>query len=100
MAQKAFRLNSSKQGNKKAELPVEVFEEAVVKAVKLNEEFIPPYGSGASLFIPLSSLGVCAQVAVTPASASSFLVFAIPLGQHFNEAFKLLSLAILRGLYS
>lgn len=66
MRDNALRLISSSQGIMMAELPVEVFEEAVVKAVKLNEEFIPPYGSGASLYIRPLLIGVSAQVGVKP----------------------------------
>ena len=44
-------MQSSSRGIKMAELPVEMFEEAVRKVVKLNERFVPPYESGAALYI-------------------------------------------------
>ena len=97
MRDNAFRLISSSQGIMMAELPVEVFEEAVVKAVKLNEEFIPPYGSGASLYIRPLLIGVSAQVGVKPASEYLFVVFVTPVGPYFKEGFKPTPVAILRG---
>ena len=51
MRDNAERLQSSCRGIMMAELPIDKFEEAVLKAVKLNERFIPPYESGASLYI-------------------------------------------------
>lgn len=49
------------------ELPTERFKEAVLKAVKLNERFIPPYETGASLYIRPLLIGTGAQVGVRPA---------------------------------
>ena len=46
-----------------AELPTERFKEAILKVVKLNERFIPPYETGASLYIRPLLIGTSAQVA-------------------------------------
>ena len=51
MRENAKRMQSSCEGIKMPKLPIETFEEAVLKAVKLNAKFIPPYESGASLYI-------------------------------------------------
>ena len=51
MRDNALRMQDSSEGTVMAKVPVEKFEEAVVKAVKLNERFVPPYESGASLYI-------------------------------------------------
>ena len=50
-----------------AELPTERFKEAILKVVKLNERFIPPYETGASLYIRPLLIGTSAQVGVHPA---------------------------------
>ena len=50
----AERLQSTCRGILMPELPTERFREAVLKVVKLNERFIPPYESGATLYIRLS----------------------------------------------
>ena len=60
-------MQSSSRGIKMAELPVEMFEEAVRKVVKLNERFVPPYESGAALYIRPLMIGLGAQVGVKPA---------------------------------
>ena len=49
-----------------APVPVEIFHDAVVKAVQLNKEFVPPYGTGASLYIRPLLCGTGAQVGVKP----------------------------------
>ena len=51
MDENGKRMQSSSRGIKMAELPVEKFEEAIRKVVKLNERFVPPYESGAALYI-------------------------------------------------
>jgi len=97
MRDNALRMISSSQGTMMAELPVEIFEEAVLKAVKLNERFVPPYGSGASLYIRPLLIGVSAQVGVKPATEYLFVVFVTPVGPYFKEGFKPTPVAILRG---
>ncbi|MDR1091140.1 MAG: branched-chain amino acid aminotransferase [Prevotella sp.] len=97
MRENALRMISSCHGIMMEELPVEVFEEAVVKAVKLNERFVPPHGSGASLYIRPLLIGMSAQVGVKPASEYLFLVFVTPVGPYFKEGFKPTPVAILRG---
>ena len=69
-------MQSSSRGIKMAELPVEMFEEAVRKVVKLNERFVPPYESGAALYIRPLMIGLGAQVGVKPASEYMFMIFA------------------------
>ena len=62
MDENGKRMQASSRGIKMAELPVEMFEEAVRKVVKLNERFVPPYESGAALYEAGSRIyvyGVC-----------------------------------------
>jgi branched-chain amino acid aminotransferase len=47
----AKRLQRSAEGVLMAQVPVEIFHQAILKAVKLNERFVPPFGTGASLYI-------------------------------------------------
>ncbi|MDR0756780.1 MAG: branched-chain amino acid aminotransferase [Tannerella sp.] len=97
MDENARRLQSSCRGIKMAELPVEIFEEAVRKAVKLNARFVPPYGSGASLYIRPLLIGLGAQVGVSPASEYLFLVFVTPVGPYFKTGFKPAPVCIMRA---
>ena len=66
LEENAARLQSTCQGIMMAELPTERFKEAILKVVKLNERFIPPYESGASLYIRPLLIGTSAQVGVHP----------------------------------
>ena len=68
----------------------------VKKVVLANERFIPPYGSGASLYIRPLEIGVSAQVGVKPATEYIFLIFVTPVGPYFKEGFKPTKVAIYR----
>jgi len=68
--------------------PVELFVEAVKKVVKLNERFIPPYESGATLYLRPLLVGTGAEVGVRPSKEYLFLVFATPVGPYFKIGFK------------
>ncbi len=92
----AIRMQSSSHGILMAVLPVEIFKEAVIKAVKLNDRFIPPYGSGASLYIRPLLIGISPQVGVKPSKEYLFVVFVTPVGPYFKEGFKPTPVAIYR----
>ncbi|MBN2659867.1 MAG: branched-chain amino acid aminotransferase, partial [Tannerellaceae bacterium] len=97
MDENAKRMQSSCRGIMMPELPVEKFEEAVRKAVKLNERFIPPYESGASLYVRPLLIGLGAQVGVRPATEYLFIIFVTPVGPYFKDGFKPTPVVILRG---
>jgi len=68
--------------------PEELFVEAVDRVVKLNTRFIPPYGSGASLYIRPLLLGVTGTVGIKPSKKYLFVVFATPVGPYFPTGLK------------
>lgn len=88
MKDNAKRLQDSCRGVMMAELPIDKYEEAVIKAVQLNKRFIPPYESGASLYIRPVLFGTSAQVGVKPASEYMFVVFVTPVGPYFKGGFS------------
>lgn len=96
LEENAKRLQSSCRGVMMAELPVETFVEAVKKVVKLNERFVPPYGSGASLYIRPLLIGTSAGIGVKPANEYQFIIFVSPVGPYFKEGFKPTPIVILR----
>lgn len=96
MRDNALRLQSSCRGIMMAELPVEKFEEAMIKVIKLNEKFVPPYESGASLYLRPLLFGTSAQVGVKPAAEYMFIVFATPVGPYFKAGFKPTPYCIMR----
>ncbi|MDA3881471.1 MAG: branched-chain amino acid aminotransferase [Prolixibacteraceae bacterium] len=84
----AKRMQSSARGILMPELPVEKFKEAVFKAIKLNQEYVPPHGSGATLYVRPLLIGVGPQIGVKPATEYLFIVFVMPVGPYFKEGFK------------
>ena len=96
LEENAKRIQRSAEGVLMEPLPVEKFREMVEKVVRLNEDFIPPYGSGSSLYIRPLELGTSAQVGVKPASEYLFLIFVTPVGPYFKEGFKPTKVAIYR----
>jgi branched-chain amino acid aminotransferase len=68
--------------------PVELFVDAVERVVKLNRRFIPPYGSGASLYLRPLLIGVTGTVGIKPSREYLFLVFATPVGPYFRTGLK------------
>jgi len=97
MDENAKRMQSSSRAVLMAEFPVEKFEEAVRKAILLNQRFIPPYGSGASLYIRPLLIGLGALIGVKPADEYLFLVFVTPVGPYFKTGFKPSKVCIMRG---
>lgn len=66
------------------EFPVERFVDACIKVVAANERFVPPYGSGASLYLRPFLIGVGDNVGVRPASEYIFSIFVTPVGPYFK----------------
>jgi len=88
MEENAKRLQLSCQGIAMAEFPIEKFKEAAIKAVKMNEKFVPPYESGASLYLRPLLIGTSAQVGVKPAAEYEFILFVTPVGPYFKGGFQ------------
>lgn len=96
MVENAKRMQRSAAGVMMAEVPETLFVEAVKKAVSLNERFVPPYESGASLYIRPLLIGTGAQIGVKPADEYLFMIFVMPVGPYFKEGFKPTDLVIYR----
>lgn len=92
----AKRMINSARGVLMAEVPVELFKEAIFKTVKLNEKFVPPYGSGASLYIRPLLFGSGPEVGVNPSKEYTFMVFVTPVGPYFKEGVKPVNMLICR----
>ncbi|EHH01042.1 branched-chain amino acid aminotransferase [Paraprevotella clara] len=96
MDENAKRLQSTCRGILMPELPTERFEEMVKKVVRLNERFIPPYESGATLYIRPLLIGTGAQVGVHPANEYLFVIFVTPVGPYFKGGFAANPYVIIR----
>ena len=92
----ALRMQSSCEGILMAKFPVDKFKEAVKLVVKENERFVPPYESGASLYIRPLIIGTSAQVGVNAAKEYEFILFVTPVGPYFKGGFQTTPFVILR----
>ena len=66
------------------EVPQDKFIDAVMQVVKANERFVPPYGSGATLYLRPFLIGIGDNVGVGPAKEYLFSVFCVPVGPYFK----------------
>lgn len=96
LEENARRIRQSAIGIKMEPVPEEIFAEMVKKVVKLNERFVPPYGSGASLYIRPIEIGMSAQIGVHPSSEYLFMILVTPVGPYFKEGFRPTNICIMR----
>jgi len=69
-------------------IPEELFMDAITRVIKANARFIPPYGTGASLYIRPVVFGTGARVGLGPATEYMFIVFVNPVGPYYKGGFK------------
>lgn len=82
---------------KRLEMPVypqDKFVEAVCKVVKANSNFVPPYGTGATLYLRPYMFGSSAVIGVKPAQEYQFRVFATPVGPYFKGGAKPITIKV------
>lgn len=82
---------------KRLEMPVfpkDKFVEAVCKVVKANSDYVPPYGTGAALYIRPYMFGSDAVIGVKPASEYQFRVFTTPVGPYFKGGAKPITIKV------
>lgn len=68
--------------------PEDKFVDAVVKVVEANLEYVPPYGSGATLYIRPYMFGIDPVIGVKPANEYQFRIFTTPVGPYFKGGAK------------
>ncbi len=74
--------------------PEEKFVEAVEKVVKANIDWVPPYGTGATLYIRPYMFGSSAVIGVKPAEEYQFRIFTTPVGPYFKGGVKPITLRV------
>ena len=74
--------------------PKDRFLDAIDKLVKANEEWVPPYGSGATLYIRPYMFGINPVIGVKPAEDYQFRVFATPVGPYFKGGAKPITIKV------
>ena len=74
--------------------PVERFIDAVEKVVKANEAWVPPYGSGATLYIRPFMFGYNSVIGVKPADEYQFRILVTPVGPYFKGGAKPITIRV------
>ena len=92
-------LNAERMANSARRLempayPEDKFVEAVVKTVEANEAYVPPYGSGATLYIRPYMFGSNALIGVKPAEEYQFRILTTPVGPYFKGGAKPLTIRV------
>ena len=90
----AERMEQSAQRLEMPVFPKDRFIEAVVETVKANAAFVPPYGSGATLYIRPYMFGSNPVIGVKPADEYQFRVFTTPVGPYFKGGVKPLTIRV------
>ncbi|MFA4945509.1 MAG: branched-chain amino acid aminotransferase [Lentisphaeria bacterium] len=84
----ARRLNLAARRVCMAEVPESLFLAAVQRVVAANRDFVPPYGTGGSLYVRPLLIGSGAQIGVSPAKEYTFLVLVTPVGAYYKGGLK------------
>ncbi|MGY3766441.1 branched-chain amino acid aminotransferase [Vagococcus vulneris] len=84
----AKRFQTSAQRLMMPLIPEEMFIDAVKQVVDCNEAYVPPYGTGATLYIRPLLIGVGDSIGVNPAPEYIFTVFCMPVGAYFKGGLK------------
>ena len=92
-------MNASRMADscRRLEMPVfpeDKFVEAIAETVRANEDWVPPYGSGASLYIRPYMFGSNPVKGVKPADEYQFRVFTTPVGPYFKGGAKPLTIKV------
>lgn len=90
----AERMMRSARGLEMPEFPKERFIDAVRKTVEANADYVPPYGTGATLYIRPYMFGSNPVIGVKPADEYQFRVFATPVGPYFKGGAKPLTIRV------
>ena len=92
-------LNAARMADsaRRLEMPVypeDKFVETIVKTVKANEAYVPPYGSGATLYVRPYMFGSNPVIGVKPADEYQFRILTTPVGPYFKGGVKPLTIKI------
>lgn len=82
--QNALRLQRTADRLLMPQVPTEMFIDACKQVVRANAEYVPPYGTGATLYLRPLLIGVGDIIGVKPAEEYLFTVFAMPVGNYFK----------------
>ncbi|MFW5852193.1 MAG: branched-chain amino acid aminotransferase [Bacteroidota bacterium] len=90
------RMNKSANRLSMPSIPAEIFEEALRRLINENKDFVPPYGTGASLYIRPLLIGLSPRLGLSPADDYMFVMFCSPVGPYFKTGLKPVKIIIER----
>lgn len=90
----AQRMYETAQRLEMPPFPQDKFVEAVAEVVKANLKFVPPYGTGASLYLRPFMFGSAPVMGVKPSAEYQFRIFASPVGPYFKGGAKPITLKV------
>lgn len=90
----ASRLADSARRLEMPVFPEKRFVEAVQKVVEANAAYVPPYGSGATLYIRPYMMGTNSVIGVKPATEYQFRIFVTPVGPYFKGGAKPITIRV------
>lgn len=96
LEENARRLRESAEGLLMEPVPENIFREMCIRAVQLNERLVPPYGSGASLYIRPLEIGLSPRIGVKSSDEYLFMVMVTPVGPYFKTGFGCTNICITR----
>ena len=88
MEENALRMQRSAEGLLMTPVPVELFCEAILLALKKNLDFVPPYETGATLYFRPVLVATTPEISVGPGKDCEFIVIPTPIGPYFPNGFK------------
>ncbi len=94
VADNARRLRSSAERLCLPLPTMEMIVDGCMEVVRRNEKFIPPYGTGASLYLRPVMFGTTAGLGVKPANDALLIIYASPVGAYFKEGIKPIKVAL------
>lgn len=80
----AARMQTSCERLLMPQVPTDMFVDAVKQVVRANQDYVPPYGTGATLYLRPLMIGVGGNIGVHPAQEYIFTIFAMPVGSYFK----------------
>ena len=90
----AERMENSAKRLEMPAFPQDRFVDAIVKLVEANADYVPPYGSGATLYIRPYMFGSNAVIGVKPAEEYQFRAFCTPVGPYFKGGAKPITIRV------
>ncbi len=88
------RLASSAKRMEMPVFPVDRFVDSIIETVKANADYVPPYGTGATLYVRPYMFGINPVIGVKPADDFQYRVFTTPVGPYFKGGVKPLTIKV------